>query len=187
VADKFGIDVYRYFLLRDVPFGLDGNFSEEALVKRFNADLANDLGNLVFRTLTMIEKYYRGVIPQAQVARDSGGRQIEEMMISLSQKISSTLRPESDFNFSMSLSMTWELINMANKYVEEKKPWNLAKEKRVEELAEFIALLVKVIRVSAETLNVFMPQTAESILRQIGQNQIEKGQPLFPRIDTQKT
>lgn len=178
VAD-FGVDTYRYFLLRDVPFGLDGNFSEEALIKRFNSDLANDLGNLVYRTLTMIEKYFQGTIPQRQNL-DEQGRQIDEKIKALPRKLASAMAIP-DFN--SALEYLWVLINIANKYIEDKKPWNLAKENKKEELGGFIRLLVDVIREVAEAIYPFMPQTAESIKDQIGRDKIKKGKPLFPRID----
>jgi len=179
MVHKFGIDVYRYFLLRDVPFGLDGNFSEESLTKRFNSDLANDLGNLVYRTLTMIEKYYQGAIPDKK-SLDEKARQIDEKIKALSQEIASAMDVP---NFSLALENTWSLINAANKYVEETKPWNLAKENKTEELKSFIRLLVDVIREVADQIYPFMPQTAESIKEQIGLDKIKKGKPLFPRID----
>jgi len=186
MADKFGIDVYRYFLLRDVPFGLDGNFSEEAIIKRFNGDLANDLGNLVYRTLTMIEKYYQGNIPEGAGASDAQGKKIEEKLKLLPVAVAARLNPGSDFNFSAALSAVWELINMANKYVEDTKPWNLAKTNKPEALKAFISLLVKVIRRVSEELSSFMPQTAALIEEQFGDHAVKKGKPLFPRIDTKK-
>jgi methionyl-tRNA synthetase len=182
-AQRFGIDSYRYFLLRDVPFGLDGNFSEEAIVKRFNSDLANDLGNLVFRTLTMIEKYFAGSIP-AQGALDEAGRRTEEKISGLSYRVALSLRAEADFNFSAALIDIWELINAANKYIEEAKPWNLVKENKEQELKAFIRLLVDVIRQVTDCLYPFMPATCEAISSQIGGDVISKGKPLFPRIET---
>lgn len=187
IVDKFGIDVYRYFLLRDVPFGLDGSFSEEAIIKRFNGDLANDLGNLLYRTLTMIEKYYQGDIPLVDISRikyDEKGENIKKAILNLSEASYGPL--SRSFDFSFSLEKIWELINLANKYVEEIKPWNLAKENKTDELKEFIRLLVEVIRGVAAHLYSFMPSTSESILGQIGTDKIRKGNPLFPRIETKK-
>jgi methionyl-tRNA synthetase len=180
VVNKYGIDTYRYFLLREVPFGLDGNFSEEAIIKRFNADLANDLGNLVYRTLTMIEKYYQGKIPEGE-AKNEKAKLIRGKIKFLHEEVASRLAINSDF--SSALEKIWELINMANKYVEETKPWNLAKENKTEELKSFIRLLVDVIRKVTEEIIPFMPDTAKSIKEQFGDKEIKKGSPLFPRIE----
>lgn len=180
MADKYGIDVYRYFLLRDVPFGMDGNFSEEAIIKRLNSDLANDLGNLVYRMLTMVEKYFQGVVP-GPGALDEQGYNIREKIKDVSTEIEHAMAA---FNFSLALEHIWDLVNMANKYVEETKPWNLAKENRIEELKAFIRLLVDVIREVARGIEPFLPNTAEIILSEIGKDTIKKGNPLFPRIET---
>ena len=182
MVNKFGIDVYRYFLLRDVPFGLDGNFSEGAIIKRFNSDLANDLGNLVYRTLTMIEKYFAGDIPEAQEPKNAQAIAIRERLKDLDSRVAHHLGFLGDSNFSASLSDIWEVINLANKYVEETKPWNLAKEEKVNELKAFLGLLVEVIRKTSSVIYPFMPQTAASIKEQIGEKKIKKGNPLFPRI-----
>lgn len=177
IVDRFGLDTYRYFLLRDVPFGLDGNFSEEAITKRFNDDLANDLGNLVYRTLTMIEKYFGGKVPR---------NKIEEDFVKARTRMELDLRAalEGDYNFSAALESIWELINKANKYVEDAKPWNLAKENRTDDLKRFISVLVDVIRNVEEEISSFMPGTAALIKEQIGGDVIRKGAPLFPRIET---
>jgi len=185
MADKFGVDVYRYFLLRDVPFGLDGNFSEEAIIKRFNSDLANDLGNLVYRTLTMVEKYFSGRIPEVNItAKDNQAKVIGLKMEQLDVKLGCNLGLSGDYNFSASLEGIWELINIANKYVEDTKPWNLAKENKTEELKVFIKVLVGVINKVTQAISPFIPETAASIRGQIGDREIKKGKPLFPRIDT---
>jgi len=176
---NFGVDTYRYFLLRDVPFGLDGNFSEDAVTKRFNSDLANDLGNLVYRTLTMIEKYFQGTIPE-RGNLDEQGRQIDEKIKALPQELASAMAIP---NFNLALEYLWVLINLANKYIEDTKPWNLVKENKTEELKSFIRLLVDVLREIADQIYPFMPQTAESIVEQLGKDKIKKGKPLFPRID----
>jgi len=183
MVDRFGIDAYRYFLLRDVPFGLDGNFSQKSLIKRLNGDLANDLGNLVYRTLTMIEKYFSGRVPEAKpTTKDSQEKDIREKIQQLEKKLSATLTIP-HFNFSAALENIWEIINMANKYIEDTKPWNLSKENKIEELKGFILVLVDCIECVRETIAPFMPQTAASIKIQLGSRQIKKGKPLFPRVD----
>jgi len=183
MVDKYGIDVYRYFLLRDVPFGLDGNFSEEGIVKRFNSDLANDLGNLVYRTLNMIDKYCQGQIPECSFPQDSLSERIKLKIDSLPLQIRACFSAGFDFNFNSALENIWELINMANKYVEQTKPWNLAKANKTEELKGFICLLVEAIRSVSEAIEPFMPQTSTLINEQLGKTSIKKGKPLFPRID----
>ncbi|MDP2941394.1 MAG: methionine--tRNA ligase [Candidatus Omnitrophota bacterium] len=181
MVNKFGVDVYRYFLLRDVPFGMDGNFSEEAIIKRFNSGLANDLGNLVYRTLTMTEKYFDGNIPR-EGKLDSRGEDILKSIKAMPQELEPLMAVNGIFNFSSALERIWDSIAMANKYVEETKPWNLAKENKEQELKAFIRLLIDVIRAVAESLSCFMPRSAEAIREQIGADKIIKGKPLFPRI-----
>lgn len=188
ISAKYGRDAYRYFLLRDVPFGMDGNFSEESMIKRINGDLANDFGNLVYRTLTMAEKYFSGNIPEENnaILKSPRVREIEEGIASLEEKVSQQLNAAHDYNFGAALETIWSLINSANKYVEEVKPWNLSKENKIDELKNFIALLIKVIRAVGFIIYPFMPNTASLIKEQIGQDKIKKTNPLFPRIEIKK-
>ena len=164
---KYGSDAIRYFLLREIRFGEDGDFSEDALIKRINDDLANDLGNLVYRTLTMIEKYFKGYIPSAEIIDKKWKQNIDNFSREVDLHMS-------NLDFNLALDETWELINLANKYIEDTKPWNLVKENKTEELKAFIRLLVDVLREVAEQIYPFMPQTAESIKEQLGKDKIKK-------------
>jgi len=185
VIDEFGIDVYRYFLLRDVPFGLDGVFSREALIKRFNGDLANDLGNLVYRTLTMSEKYAGGRIPAVRENRvlPASGASILSKLERLPESIDTAL---DKLDFIAALQSIWEVIGDANRFVEETKPWNLKKEGKTEELEDFLSVMFRVLRQTAAELAPFMPQTSARILSQLKDDRVAKGDPLFPRIIEEK-
>ncbi|MDR4506658.1 MAG: methionine--tRNA ligase [Candidatus Brocadiaceae bacterium] len=195
IIQTYGVDAYRYFLLREVPFGLDGNFSYPALVHRINADLGNDLGNLLQRTLTMIEKYFQGTIP---VVVDS-----EDELRSLSQDTHDKIAGEmEELQFSRALENIWEFIGHANKYIEEKKPWTLAKSSAATpQLIRVLGTLARALQDISVFIYPFMPITTEKIQRQLGllesnsslhlefqQNfregtVIRKENPLFPRIE----
>lgn len=196
MIEDYGIDTYRYFLLREVPFGLDGTFSEEALVARYNSDLANDLGNLLNRTLTMVEKYYDGKVPVVSGlgVRGSGFvKDLQTKTAALPAELDKTM-PQLDFGGA--LAKIWEVIGTANKAIEEAKPWALAKEGKKEELAELIYNLLEALRVVALSLCPFMPDTSVKIWKQLGisgaieskskfdaKTQVKKSAPLFPRIE----
>lgn len=183
LVERYGVDPYRYFLLREVSFGLDGTFSEEALVARYNSDLANDLGNLLNRTLTMVEKYFGGKVPKGD-----GSKELRTKYRALPDELLKTI-PR--FDFTTALTKIWEVINIANKYIEDSKPWVLAKEKRTGELEEVIGGLLGSLRAVAISVYPFMPQTAKNIYGQLGMNEklemgtrVKKAQALFPRIET---
>jgi methionyl-tRNA synthetase len=162
VVDKFGVDGVRYFLLREVPFGLDGDFSYPALMGRYNNDLGNDLGNLLLRTLTMIEKYFQGEIPYFPDTADS--KELKEMLEDLKVSVDKEL---GKLQFSAALERIWEVVKRANKFIEEAKPWSLAKQDP-ERLKPVLYTLVETIRIIAVWISPFMPQTADAILLQLG-------------------
>ena len=180
IVSQFGVDAYRYFLLREFPFGADGRFSAKALVKRFNGDLANDLGNFVYRTLTMIEKYFDGKIPSDTAGdnRPENAKSLVDTLEKLDKIIDSAI---SELSFTKALDAIWSLINTANKLVEDTKPWILYKEKKLDDLSAFIAILVRTLKKVAFHIAPFMPQTAQAINQQLEGAKVNKGSPLFPR------
>ncbi|MFA6078874.1 MAG: methionine--tRNA ligase [Candidatus Omnitrophota bacterium] len=203
MINRYGIDPYRYFLLREIAFGLDGSFSEESLISRYNSDLANDLGNLLNRTLTMAEKYFEGKVPDAgELAPEARNEALKAKAQGLASLLESSIPM---FDFTSALSGIWEVIGMANKYIEDSKPWTLAKENKTPELARVIYTLLEVIRITAVSIYSFMPRTSLSIYKQLGLaedpedlkyrdaalwGKLEKGtkvakdKPLFPRIES---
>lgn len=200
VVEEFGADVFRYFLLREIPFGQDGDFSKNAIIARVNGELANGLGNLVSRTLGMIEKYFDAVVPEP------GGLKVEDE--SVRDKALSTIElVENEMNeiaFHKALVSLWDFIGDVNKYVDESAPWTLAKEKNEERLGTVLWTIVQAIGVVTILIYPFMPESAEKIWEKLGCPQpinsmllsdakewgivrsgqtVEKGQSLFPRFE----
>jgi methionyl-tRNA synthetase len=193
LIDKYGIDTYRYFLLREVPFGLDGTFSEEALIARYNNDLANDVGNLLNRTLTMVEKYFDGTVPSCKGDMSAGIQALSQKAAALSGELDIAMLK---LDFAGALTKIWVVINIANKLIEDAKPWALVKEKKTDELASLMYALLDALRIVAISITPFMPGTAKAMMTQLGisddkktlkpGNKISKSAPLFPRIEVEK-
>lgn len=168
LIDRYGLDAVRYFLLREVPFGSDGVFSNEALVNRINADLANDLGNLVSRTIAMIDKYFDGIIPEAKDLDD-----IDKSLRDLALQTPARVETMMDrLEFSNALSEIWALVGRTNKYIDETMPWILAKsEEGRERLATVLYNLAESIRFIAVLISPFMTKTPKEIYGQLGLDQ----------------
>jgi len=202
LAAKYGLDAFRYFLLRDMVFGLDSDFSEESLVKRLNADLANDFGNLVSRSMTMAITYFDGLLP-APGTLDEVDISLKEAALKVIDDYEGMMK---EFAFHKALITVWELIGRANKYVDTMKPWAMAKQRR-ERLGTVLNNITELIKIVSVLLWPFMPQTAEKIQRQLGLGvvgleldlaslrewggirrvrPISKAPPLFPRVKRQK-
>lgn len=164
LVERYGSDAIRYFLLREIPFGADGHFSEDALIQRLNFDLANDLGNLLNRTLAMVSKYFGGSVPQpAAVAGPD--EELRAMAMELPAKMESMM---DQLQFSNALTELWKYIGRANKYIDETAPWALAKEGNTARLSTVMYNLVESIRIVSILLLPFMPRTPERIWQQLG-------------------
>ncbi|MCI9353320.1 MAG: methionine--tRNA ligase [Firmicutes bacterium] len=203
LVEKYGVDAIRYFLLREIAFGQDGNFNNEALIQRINSDLANDLGNLVSRTVGMIEKYFNGTLPETQ-----SPTQFDADLIETAKNIVPKVEADMDkMMFSDALIELWNLIRRTNKYIDETQPWILIKEEaKHSELANALYNVTESIRIISILLQPFMPNTPELIWKQIGIEageltawesakqwgklsktlSVKKGNVIFPRIDMKK-
>lgn len=204
LIDRYGLDALRYYLMREVPFGADGTFTPESFVERVNHDLANDLGNLLNRTIVMIDKYFAGKIP----AYIPGATEFDE---SLLETVRTTVAKYEEsmekMEFSIALSAVWQLISRTNKYIDETQPWSMVKdEAKRDTLGSVMYVLAESQRISSVLLRPFLTKTPELIWAQLGLaaedlprltawesvqsfghlptgTKVQKGEPMFPRLD----
>ena len=198
MAELYGADAFRYFLLREVPFGHDGDFSEAALVGRINSDLANDLGNLLNRTLQMIVSYRDGVVPAGKLD-DPLDNELRALAKATLERVDEAMER---FAFDEALKTVWALVGRANKYIDETMPWKLAKEGQEKKLDSVLLSLYEALRLSALLIAPYMPGTSRRIWEQLGLDgsplellyddfvwsagagtRVRKAEVLFPRID----
>ncbi len=205
LIERYGLDACKYYLLKELQYGQDGVFTPEGFVERFNIDLCNDLGNLLNRTIGMMNKYFEGNIPQNVENKNEVDENLQEYV---QQKIKAFEEDMESIHISNALSRIWEIISRSNKYIDETAPWVLAKsenEEDREKLKSVMYHLIENLRIIAVLLQPFMPETAEKMFKQLGiKNElkswnsiqeygkiesgkvIEKGEPLFMRLDIEE-
>lgn len=199
LIDEFGADAIRYFLLREINLGSDGNFSRDALINRINADLANDLGNLLHRTVSMIEKYHGSVVTNAGAAEAID----EELQALVKTTVEQYIKDMDNMEINSAIKGVWALISRANKYIDETAPWILAKdETKAARLQTVMYNLAETLRIVAILIAPFIPSTSPKIFTQLGLTvpeefllaeavwggiadgtKVQKGEPLYPRIE----
>lgn len=201
LVNKYGLDATRYFLLREFSFGQDAVFSPEGFIERYNFDLCNDLGNLLNRTIGMINKYFGGNIPKYKGFVTEFDEVLEKETTEYIKKAEEYME---NYHINNALEETWKAISRTNKYIDETMPWVLIKEERIEELASVMYHLVENLRKFAIILKPIIANTANEIINQLGLNDeklisweqiynydiltndykvVEKGNPLFMRLD----
>ena len=203
LVENYGLDSLRYYLMREIPFGSDGVFTPEDYVTRTNSDLSNDLGNLLNRTVAMVNQYFDGKVPTYKGAQTDFDKELEAQAKETVEQYDDSL---SHLQFNMVLQNVWKLISRTNKYIDETTPWVLAREERTEELENVMAHLVESLRLAGTLLRPFLVETPEKIANQLGLDfetdmafdkltfgqfpegltVIEKGEPLFPRLDVEE-
>ena len=202
LIDRYGLDALRYYLLREVPFGSDGIFTPEGFVDRINFDLANDLGNLLNRTIAMIEKYFDGSIPSVKGTVTEFDENLQQVAKNTKTSVEEAME---NMEFSVALTHIWQYVSRTNKYIDETQPWVLAKdESRNEELASVMAHLAESLRQVGILLKPFLTQTPAKIFAQLGltnesiltweslsefgaisEVKVQKAEPIFPRLETE--
>ena len=203
LVERYGLDSVRYFLLREMPITQDAIFSPESFVERYNFDLCNDLSNLLNRTVSMVNKYFEGMVPTYNGTPNDVDKELEEIC---TKQIDTFEEKIENYEIANSLQEIWTLISRTNKYIDETMPWVLAKEESKEKLMSVMYHLIENLRKIAILIKPFMNDTAENILRQIGVKDkklmtwdslkqydklneikvIEKGEPIFMRLNTEE-